>query len=53
MPEFVYSEHNSLAKTPDLLNSFLDLENYFLLNHQGILEGVWSSHEKCPAPISA
>lgn len=54
MPDLVYSvaEHNILAKAPALLNSFLDLENYFLLNLHGLLERMWTFVEKDPAPFS-
>lgn len=46
IPEFVCSvaEHSISAKTPDLLSSFLDLENSLLLNHHGLLEEIQTSH---------
>lgn len=42
MPELVHlvAEHNISAKSPDLMNSSLDLEHYFLLKHHGLVEGI-------------
>lgn len=34
------AEHSISAKSPDLLNSSLDFENYFLLKHHGLMEGA-------------